>query len=147
ASQPLSIWVTQSGTLQGVSRSPLTDSNRRPPPYHGSSEATGGSRWQRIWLAFAVHGSSRFAGGCHRLQPPGSIKAPSFVVGFGYIRGSPAGVSPSLRPLETTTSGQPPPESENAGTLAFRSPRAVAPKVEGCRLPTSPLPAPIRPIE
>src|SRR5438093_11970916 len=24
--------------------SPLTDSNRRPPPYHGTSPATGGSR-------------------------------------------------------------------------------------------------------
>src|SRR5438128_11383982 len=38
--------------------------------------ATGGSGWQRVWLVFAVSGSRRFAAGCHRLQPRGSIKAP-----------------------------------------------------------------------
>src|SRR5438034_3058060 len=29
-------------------QSPLTDSNRRPPPYHVLPDATGGSRWQRF---------------------------------------------------------------------------------------------------
>jgi hypothetical protein len=58
-------------------QSPLTDSNRRPPPYHGTSQATGGSRWQRIWPVFAVCGPERFAADCRRLQPRGSIKAPS----------------------------------------------------------------------
>jgi hypothetical protein len=43
--------TTQDGYLQGSS-SPLTDSNRRPPPYHGGSEAvlacTGGRRRSRL---------------------------------------------------------------------------------------------------
>ena len=34
----------------GTSRSPLTDSNRRPPPYH----ATRGSGWQRLPLVLAI---------------------------------------------------------------------------------------------
>ncbi len=56
--------------------SPLPDSNRGPPPYHGSSQATGGSRGQRIWLVFAASGADAFASGCHWLRPLGSIKAP-----------------------------------------------------------------------
>jgi hypothetical protein len=63
-----------------LSKSPLTDSNRRPPPYHVLPEATGGSRWQWISLVVAVSRASRFAAGCHRLQPRGSIKAPSLYV-------------------------------------------------------------------
>src|SRR5436189_5915421 len=47
--------------------SPLTDSNRRPPPYHGTSHATGGSRWQRIWPVSAASATCRFADDCHRL--------------------------------------------------------------------------------
>src|SRR2546421_5237265 len=45
----------------GLFESPLTDSNRRPPPYHGTSQAIGGSRWQRIPLVSAVYGPRRFA--------------------------------------------------------------------------------------
>jgi hypothetical protein len=29
-------------------KSPLTDSNRRPPPYHALAAATAGTRWQRL---------------------------------------------------------------------------------------------------
>jgi hypothetical protein len=60
--------------------SPLPDSNRGPPPDHGTSHATGGSRWQRLWLIFAPSALRRFAVDCHRFQPRGSIKAPSSVV-------------------------------------------------------------------
>src|SRR5205823_8077331 len=58
-------------------QSPLTDSNRRPPPYHGTSQATGRSRSQRFSPISAVSGPCCFAGDCHLLQPRGSIKAPS----------------------------------------------------------------------
>src|ERR671937_80420 len=64
--------------------SPLADSNRRPPPYHALQTATGGNRRQRFWLVFAVSAAIRFATDCHRLQPRGSIKAPSNVVTIGY---------------------------------------------------------------
>jgi hypothetical protein len=57
-------------------------SGRNAPPYHGTSKATGGSRRQRIWLVLAFTGPGRFASGCDRLQPRGSIKAPSEVVSF-----------------------------------------------------------------
>ena len=57
-------------------QSPLTDSNRRPPPYHGTSRATGGNPRQRFALVFAVSGAAAFAAVCHWLQPRGSIKAP-----------------------------------------------------------------------
>jgi hypothetical protein len=69
--------------LQVVPRSPLTDSNRRPPPYHALVAATGRNRRQRFWLVFAVSPAGRFASGCDRLQPRGSIKAPSAVVYIG----------------------------------------------------------------
>jgi hypothetical protein len=39
---------TQKHLLAGSLQSPLTDSNRRPPPYHGTSQATGGSPRQRF---------------------------------------------------------------------------------------------------
>src|SRR5436853_5483481 len=45
--------------------------------------ATGRSRRQRSWLDRAVFAGERFATGCHRLQPRGSIKAPFFVVRQG----------------------------------------------------------------
>jgi len=64
-------------------QSPLTDSNRRPPPYHAVRIATGCNPRQRFGLVLAVSRLSRFAVDCHRLQPRGSIKAPSYVVGFG----------------------------------------------------------------
>src|SRR2546428_7613234 len=66
--------TTEPPAEQDETRSPLTDSNRRPPPYR---DATGGSRSQRISLVFAVSRAGRFAADCHRLQPRGSIKAPS----------------------------------------------------------------------
>jgi hypothetical protein len=47
------------------------------PPYHGTSQATGCSRWQRIWLGFAVSACRRLAVDCRRLQPRGSVTAPS----------------------------------------------------------------------
>ena len=46
------------------------------PPYHGTSQATGGSRWQ-FSLVCADFGRRPFATDCHRLQPLGSRKAPS----------------------------------------------------------------------
>jgi len=55
-----------------VEPSPLTDSNRRPPPYHGTSQATGGNPWQRFSLVFAVTGArhlSPFATGCNHGAP------------------------------------------------------------------------------
>src|SRR5687767_7590880 len=73
---------TKSGTekprLRGAFLvSPLTDSNRRPPPYHVIQSATGRNRWQRFWLVRAVFAAFPFATGCHWLRPLGSINAPS----------------------------------------------------------------------
>jgi hypothetical protein len=65
-------------------QSPLTDSNRRPPPYHGTPHATGRNPRQRISHVCAVLGVLPFASGCHPLRPLGSIKAPSSVVCCGY---------------------------------------------------------------
>ena len=79
--KPRSCWVRES---------PLTDSNRRPPPYHQSSSATGRNPRQRFPLALASLGGGRFATDCHGLQPRGSIKAPfDRVVIDGYV--SPTG--------------------------------------------------------
>lgn len=64
----------------GTSRSPLPDSNRRPPPYHALVAATGRNRRQGSWLVFAASAPNRFATDGHRLRPRGSIKAPSFVL-------------------------------------------------------------------
>ncbi len=61
-------------------QSPLTDSNRRPPPYHGTSAATVGNQRQRFSLVSAVFGAAPFAADCHRLQPRGSMRAPPSVV-------------------------------------------------------------------
>src|SRR5437764_11630064 len=76
----------QKAPIAGPLQSPLTDSNRRPPPYHGTSHATSGSRWQRISLVFAVSRGDRFASNCRRLQPRGSTKAPSSARGHGRER-------------------------------------------------------------
>ncbi len=64
--------------------SPLPDSNRRLPPYHGLRSAAGRNRWQRFWLVSPASAPVRFATGCHRLRPRGSIKAPFFVAATGY---------------------------------------------------------------
>src|SRR5918994_2300680 len=58
------------GTLQ----SSLTDSNRRPPPYHGTPSATGRNPRQPFSPAFAVSALPRFATDCHWLQPRGFQK-------------------------------------------------------------------------
>jgi hypothetical protein len=71
--------------LAGLLQSPLPDSNRRPPPYHGTSQATGRNPRQRFWLVLAASAPIRFAADCRRLQPRGSIKAPSSVAIFGYV--------------------------------------------------------------
>jgi hypothetical protein len=47
--------------LQGFSASPLTDSNRRPPPYHADPVATGRNPRQRVGL---LRGLSR-SSACH----------------------------------------------------------------------------------
>jgi dihydrofolate reductase len=57
--------VELEGSTRGRgSRSPPTDSNRRPPPYHQGSGATGRNPWQRIWLDFGVFAAVAFAAGC-----------------------------------------------------------------------------------
>ena len=74
----------------GLFESPLTDSNRRPPPYHS-----------------AVSALSRFAADCRRLQPRGSIKAPSGGVrwsGFCTARISPPGLPYRDAHLPSTSS-------------------------------------------
>jgi hypothetical protein len=59
-------------------------------PYHGTSQATGRNPRQRFWLDFAVFGAAPVATDCQRLQPRGSIKAPSSVVVSDYnVRGVP----------------------------------------------------------
>ena len=59
----------------------LTDSNRRPPPYHRFSEVVRRSQWQRFtpWLGNSSRRISAvgFAG----LRPLCSTTAPRFVVG------------------------------------------------------------------
>jgi hypothetical protein len=67
-------------------RSPLTDSNRRPSPYHFGGPATGRNPWQRFWLVRAVFGAIPFATGCHRLRPLCSINAPCLGVHEGNTR-------------------------------------------------------------
>ena len=58
-------------------RSPLTDSNRRPPPYHALSAAAGSSR-KRLFAGTIRCGiETGFASGCHRLRPLVSTSAPS----------------------------------------------------------------------
>src|SRR5439155_20674202 len=81
----------------GLCKSPLTDSNRRPPPYHGTSPATGGNRRQRFPLVFAVFAGARFARGCHWLQPRGSIKAPCSVMSRDRLAAHPSTGAPSLQ--------------------------------------------------
>jgi len=60
----------------GFLQSPLTDSNRRPPPYHPGPVATGRNWWQRFWLVSPVFAACPFATGCHWLRPLCSINAP-----------------------------------------------------------------------
>src|SRR4029450_7146650 len=40
--------------VAAVLKSPLPDSNRRPPPYHADPVASGRNPWQRFWLISGV---------------------------------------------------------------------------------------------
>src|SRR5918996_5465396 len=71
------------GPFAGLSKSPLTDSNRRPPslPFWGH-----GNWSQPTATVFARLSRFRplpFATDCHWLRPLGSINAPSRVVSLG----------------------------------------------------------------
>jgi hypothetical protein len=70
--------------LQGFCVIPLTDSNRPPPPYHGTTQASGRNPRQRFSLVWAVLEAVPFASDCHGLRPLGSIKAPRLVAYVGY---------------------------------------------------------------
>jgi hypothetical protein len=70
--------------VAGLFSSPLTDANRRPPPYHGTTQATGRNPRQRFSLGWAVLEAVPFASDCHGLRPLGSTKAPRFVAYVGY---------------------------------------------------------------
>jgi hypothetical protein len=63
--------------LQGFYRSPLTDSNRRPPPYHAIQTATGGSQWQRFGARSSHFRPFGEPNVCQRLRPLCSITVPS----------------------------------------------------------------------
>ena len=80
--------LTKAAAKQEKTRSPLPDSNRRPPPYHALRMASSRNRRQRFGLIFAGSAPIPFATDCHRLQPRGSTKAPSSVVrpGDGCVR-------------------------------------------------------------
>jgi hypothetical protein len=74
---------SRNAALAASFQSPLTDSNRRPPPYHALRSATGRNLRQRFWLVSEVFGRAALATDCHQLQPRGSIRAPSFVISRG----------------------------------------------------------------
>ena len=96
--QPPPVKTTEVPAKQAKSRSPLTDSNRRPPPYHALEMAMARNPRQRLRLVLGVSARSRFATGCHRLQPRGSIKAPSLVGSRGNMRRRPPRFRASLVP-------------------------------------------------
>ena len=67
----------EKGPFAGPLLSPLTDSNRRSPPYHALRNRCRGLPSAANRLASAVLGVIRFATGCHWLRPAGSINAQS----------------------------------------------------------------------
>jgi hypothetical protein len=67
----------QSADLQALCASPLTDSNRRPPPYHAIQTAAGGSRRQRFPVSSSHFRASGGPNLCHPLRPLCSITVPS----------------------------------------------------------------------
>jgi hypothetical protein len=89
------LWALGFAGLGVLRRSTPSFSGRGPPATGGSPRQTPclpctsrGNRWQPAATDFACFCGfecGRFAAGCHRLQPRGSIKAPSSVVGFGYV--------------------------------------------------------------
>jgi hypothetical protein len=64
---------SRNSPFAAASRSPLTDSNRRPPPYHLTPAATSRNLRQQIWLVSAVSAAGRFAANCHWLRLLGSF--------------------------------------------------------------------------
>jgi hypothetical protein len=84
------------GSTSRFLQSPLTDSNRRPPPYHLTPAATSCNARQQIWLVSAVSRPARFAGACHWLRLLGSINAPSPSAGLSDEKADPgAALSPA----------------------------------------------------
>jgi hypothetical protein len=67
----------RNSAICGAFQEPSDGLEPSTPPYHGTSPASGRNAWQRISLVSTVSGTIAFATGCHRLQPRGSIKAPS----------------------------------------------------------------------
>ena len=65
--------------MRGLLQSPLTDSNRRPPPYHALRNGCYGLPPVADRLIGAVFGYVPFATRRHRLRPLGSINAPSLL--------------------------------------------------------------------
>jgi len=89
----------------GISLSPLTDSNRRPPPYHVFLAATGRNRRQRFAPFWALWAALPFATDCHQLRPLGSINAPSlwprprrWALIHGLDEACPLAAGPASRP-------------------------------------------------
>ena len=111
---PLSSRLRVSGTrssLRSQESDPLFSTRgvalTRPLPC--APIANGRNPWQRFWLVPAVSALSRFATGCHRLQPRGSIRAPLLVVCQGN-RARVCGADPWLAPFsfrEVVTRGPP----------------------------------------
>jgi hypothetical protein len=60
------VQTTRNAYLQALCGGPLTDSNRRPPPYHGAPPASAGNLRQRISLVFALFSAWP---SCERLPP------------------------------------------------------------------------------
>jgi hypothetical protein len=60
--------------LSGAFAKPSSGLEPETPPYHGTPQATGCDPRQRFCLDFPGFWDGRFATGCHRLQPRGSIK-------------------------------------------------------------------------
>jgi hypothetical protein len=77
ASSAANIETTRISSKQEKTRSPLTDSNRRPPPYHAIQTAAGGNRAQPFRPSSSRFGGSGGPNVCHRLRPLCSIPVPS----------------------------------------------------------------------
>jgi glyoxylase-like metal-dependent hydrolase (beta-lactamase superfamily II) len=85
---------------------------RSPDSRPHQAPATGGSRWQRIWLDFAVCKAGRFAADYRALKPRGFVKAPP------QVRVSRAVIPPAAR-----RSGS------RCGRSRCRAPRLAGPRV------------------
>src|SRR5439155_1494846 len=105
--RPSPVKTTELAAKQAKTRSPLTDSNRRPPPYHALRSATARNPRQRFPYVLAASAPISFATDCDRLQPRGSIKAPSLVANGGDIGGA-------------ALAAETPPRSASGATLPTR---------------------------